>query len=309
MSAPEIDDDIVATLGPDVMSYSSVTRYLREARSPPLKPEPHPADVQRDLDYLDQAISAILEDSPFALVRQLSRLTHLPSTTLDRSLTQSLDLWRVTFDGCHMLCQMSKRVRESISPGDYCECSTSSMIEHGMTLSPSTSLGLTGVRIMNSSGYHEMKSSRKRTTHNSIEKLMLMIVCNPRGLYLIKILGKSRKFNAGYYITEMSEPLSQWRSIEAAGNKRKLLVHADNACPHIAKLSTQYFNEDRMNSAPHPPCSPDLAPSDFYLFGYVKKCFAGLSFEDAYQLIAAVEGVLEGIEKVTLQAVFLGWID
>jgi hypothetical protein len=55
-----------------------------------------------------------------------------------------------------------------------------------------------------------------------------------------------------------------------------------------------------MKSASHPPYSPDLAPSDFYLFGYVKRCLAGLSFEDADQLLAAVEGVLEGIEKVTL---------
>jgi histone-lysine N-methyltransferase SETMAR len=81
------------------------------------------------------------------------------------------------------------------------------------------------------------------------------------------------------------------------GNERKLLVHADNARPHTAKLSTQYFNENRVKSAPHPPYSPDLAPLDFDLFGYVKRCLAGLSFKDADQLLAAVKSVLEGIEK------------
>jgi hypothetical protein len=34
MSARKIHDDILATLGPDAVSYSSVTRYLREARFP-----------------------------------------------------------------------------------------------------------------------------------------------------------------------------------------------------------------------------------------------------------------------------------
>jgi hypothetical protein len=97
--------------------------------------------------------------------------------------------------------------------------------------------------------------------------------------------------------------------MEAAGNERKLLMHADNVRPHTAKLSAQYFNENRMKSAPHPPYSPDLAPSDFSLFGHVKRCLASLSFEDADQLLAAVEGVPEGIEKVTLQAVFLEWMD
>jgi hypothetical protein len=72
MSAREIHDDIAATLGPDSVSYSSVTRYLYEARFPPSKSESHLADVQRDLDDSDQAILAALEDGPFASVRQLS---------------------------------------------------------------------------------------------------------------------------------------------------------------------------------------------------------------------------------------------
>jgi hypothetical protein len=36
---------------------------------------------------------------------------------------------------------------------------------------------------------------------------------------------------------------------------------------------------------------------------------AYLSFEGADKLLEAVQGVLEGIEKGTLQAVFLEWMD
>jgi hypothetical protein len=59
----------------------------------------------------------------------------------------------------------------------------------------------------------------------------------------------------------------------------------------------------------HPPYSPDLAPWGFCLFIYLKRCPAGLSFEDATQLLAAGEDVLEDVEKVTLRAVFLEWMD
>jgi hypothetical protein len=52
-----------------------------------------------------------------------------------------------------------------------------------------------------------------------------------------------------------------------------------------------------MKSGPHPPYSPDLALSDFCLFEYVKRRLADLSFEDADQILAAVEGALEDIEK------------
>jgi hypothetical protein len=128
-------------------------------------------------------------------------------------------------------------------------------------------------------------------------KFMLTIVWNPRGFDLIKVPENSRKFNTGYYIAEILELLSQWRSVEAAGKEQKLLVHVDNARPHTTKLSAQYFNENRMKSTPHPPYSRGLAPSDFYLLGYVKRCFASISFDDADQLLVAVEGVLEGIEQ------------
>jgi hypothetical protein len=64
---------------------------------------------------------------------------------------------------------------------------------------------------------------------------MFTIVWNPRGFHLIKVLEKGRKFNACYYIGEILKQLSHWRSIEAAGKERKLLVHANNARPQTAK--------------------------------------------------------------------------
>jgi hypothetical protein len=65
-----------------------------------------------------------------------------------------------------------------------------------------------------------------------------------------------------------------------------------------------------MKSTPYPPYSPDLAPSDFSLFGDVKRCLAGLSFDDADHLFAVVEGVLEGIEKGPCKRFFSsGWTD
>jgi hypothetical protein len=72
---------------------------------------------------------------------------------------------------------------------------------------------------VNLSGYHEMKNSRKRMTHNESKKFILTIVWNPHGFHLIKVIDKGRKFNAGYFIAEILESLSQRRSIEAPDNK------------------------------------------------------------------------------------------
>jgi hypothetical protein len=125
---------------------------------------------------------------------------------------------------------------------------------------------------------------------------------------LVNILAKGCKFNSTHYITEILLPLSEWRSAEAGQCNRKLVVHADNARPHVAKQTTDYMEQNGMKRASHLPYSPDLALSDLYLFGHVKRCLAGNAFEDADELFGAIQRILEGIEKVILQAVFLDWI-
>jgi hypothetical protein len=69
-------------------------------------------------------------------------------------------------------------------------------------------------------------------------------------------------------------------------------MHADDARPHTAQLSAQFFEQNKMKTAPHPPHSHDLTTSDFYLFGYVKGCLASFRFESAYEPLEAVQGVL-----------------
>jgi hypothetical protein len=63
-----------------------------------------------------------------------------------------------------------------------------------------------------------------------------------------------------------------------------------------------------MEQAPHPPYSPDLAPSDFSLFGYLKDRLQQ-QFEDGDQLFDAVIALTWTIEKVTLQRAFLEWME
>jgi hypothetical protein len=89
-SAVAVHDDLVATLGAEAASYPFVTRYLRKAifassnQSDPLPP-PKP-----QLDDSDLVILLALADQTFASIREFSRLTHLPGTTVYRRLTKSL---------------------------------------------------------------------------------------------------------------------------------------------------------------------------------------------------------------------------
>jgi hypothetical protein len=68
------------------------------------------------------------------------------------------------------------------------------------------------------------------------------------------------------------------------------------------------MQQNSMRRAPHPAYSPDLAPSDFYLFCYIKQLLSGCEFADRDSLLQGVRDILGGIEKVTLEGVFCNWM-
>jgi hypothetical protein len=108
----------------------------------------------------------------------------------------------------------------------------------------------------------------------SMPKWMITIVWNPTGFHVIQVLPSRYKCNSSYYQNEILGPLSEWQSEQAGAASRRLIVHADNPRPHIhiaaAATSQKFMDENAMIKASHPPDSPDLAPSDFSLFSYVK---------------------------------------
>jgi hypothetical protein len=63
----------------------------------------------------------------------------------------------------------------------------------------------------------------------------------------------------------------------------------------------------RIPSIDHSPFSPDLAPSDFYLFGKLKDAFTRHEFESPQKLLLAVRGVTGSIGPAELKSVFDTW--
>jgi histone-lysine N-methyltransferase SETMAR len=80
--------------------------------------------------------------------------------------------------------------------------------------------------------------------------------------------------------------------------RKKIVFYQDNAPTHT-KVFWQWgkLRDPHYELLEHPSYSPDLAPSDFYLFPKLKLFLAGQRFSSNQQAIAAIEGYFADLTK------------
>jgi histone-lysine N-methyltransferase SETMAR len=78
---------------------------------------------------------------------------------------------------------------------------------------------------------------------------------------------------------------------------RKKIFYQDNAPAHKSVLAMGKLMDMHYELFEHPHYSPDLAPSDFYLFPKLKMFLAGQRFSSNQEATAAVEGYFADLTK------------
>jgi hypothetical protein len=102
---------------------------------------------------------------------------------------------------------------------------------------------------------------------------------------------------------------SKFLSIWLESNAEKLMLHIDNAPVHNPIMTRDFFEHNPQKRLPHPAYSPDISPSDFYLFGKVKGALIRQEIPDEISLLNAVTDILNGISTDKLQHIFRSWIE
>jgi hypothetical protein len=92
MALHAIHDNLVRTLGKDAVAYSTVTKYAHSIQFSGRKEAIPPEAPDMERGPVDEAkVTALAEfPFPFSSVRELSRRTCLPRSTVHRHFTQSL---------------------------------------------------------------------------------------------------------------------------------------------------------------------------------------------------------------------------
>ena len=124
----------------------------------------------------------------------------------------------------------------------------------------------------------------------SVSKVMITVFWDCEGIILIDYLPRGATINAEYYASLLEGPLRDALRKKRPGKlSAKPILQHDNARPHTARLTMEAVKRLGWELLPHPAYSPDLAPSDYHLFGELKKPLRGIHYADQNDLKCDVQ--------------------
>ncbi len=113
---------------------------------------------------------------------------------------------------------------------------------------------------------------RSGTSHRQC--FMLTLFWDYNGVVLADFAEKAVKINSSYY----GELLKQARNKRRKPRGKPYWFLHDNAPIHTSRETQGTLQDLGITPLNHPPYSPDLAPSDYYMFRHMKKHLSGQTF-------------------------------
>ncbi|XP_018349932.1 PREDICTED: histone-lysine N-methyltransferase SETMAR-like [Trachymyrmex septentrionalis] len=138
---------------------------------------------------------------------------------------------------------------------------------------------------------------KRPKTQTSAGKVMASVFWDAHGILFIDYLEKGGRINSEYYMALLTRLKAEIVENRPHMAKKKIIFHQDNAPCHKSMATMVKLNELGFELLPHPPYSPDLAPSDYFLFAELKKMLAGKKFRSDEEVIAETDAYFEGQPK------------
>ena len=140
--------------------------------------------------------------------------------------------------------------------------------------------------------WHHLDSPTKKKpkTMPSAKKIMGTVFWDAEGCILIEFLEPGKTINASHYVQTLSKLRCASRDKHP---RRKVIPQHNNVRPHPAHLTLEKIEKMGWEILPHPLYSPDLAPSNYHLFGFVKNQMQSYHYETNEALQKAVHQCLQ----------------
>ena len=138
---------------------------------------------------------------------------------------------------------------------------------------------------------------KKFKVSQSAGKIMATLFWDTEGILLIDYKDKGVTITGEYYaglLQRLKEAVKEKR--RGKWTKGVLPLH-DNAAVHKSNVALAALHNCGFQMLYHPPYSPDLAPSDYYLFPNMKKELRGKKFTDDEEVKSAISAYFEAKDK------------
>ena len=110
-------------------------------------------------------------------------------------------------------------------------------------------------------------------------KVLLSIWWDWQGILYFELLPSNTTVNSDAYCDQLEKlKTAVQEKRPSLANRMGVTFQHDNARPHASLKTWKKLLELNWDVLPHPPYSPDLVPSDFYLFQRLEKFFDGKNF-------------------------------
>jgi hypothetical protein len=101
---------------------------------------------------------------------------------------------------------------------------------------------------------------------------MLIAFCGIKGLAQVNWLPKDVRINAVYFRDKILILIfRKLQTTVSGGHKPWTRMHMDNPKVHTAKVVSSIMLDLRLKRTSRPPYSPEICPSGFFLFGWLKE--------------------------------------
>ena len=124
----------------------------------------------------------------------------------------------------------------------------------------------------------------------SAAKVMGTVFWDAKRLILAEFLEPGQTITAARYVQTLHK---LHRALCDKRPGRNIIILHDNARPHAAHLTSEANANMGWEVLPHPSYSPDLAPSDYHLFGFVKDQLRRQRYETTEAIQKAVRQCLQ----------------
>lgn len=246
-------------------------------------------------------IQNYLKENPYSSTRNIAKHMNADKKTVKFILVNELHMKQVNFKWIpHVLTSQNKAIRVEMCTKllEFLSNANNNKLRKVLTQDESW-IYFSNPR--NSMWIHEDDKIPQRVSRKiDSKKVMISVIWSITGIKSITMLGRDQKFNRVFFSETVLKDLS--KKISTKG----YYLHMDNARPHLVPEKLKELGIKRLE---HPPYSPDVAPSDFFLFGYLKDQLQGCEFEDEEQLFEKVSEILYSIPKSTLERVYNEWME